>query len=253
MAAKKSMAMVQTAPRKLERRDLPVPPVTDDSAILRVEACGICGSDYEQYEGVLNTPMPVVPGHEPLGIIEAIGDKAAKRWGVDVGNRVAVETMLACHCCNTCLSGRYHLCGSRKIYSYIPLTEEPGLWGAYSQYMYIAPNAIVHKMSKSLPPELAVMFNPLGAGFRWAVEIPQTQIGDTVVMMGSGPGATSTEATLYTYVDDVDATFERAIAAGGASFERPADQQYGDRRAGVRDPFGNLWWIATSVRDFTRK
>ena len=84
------------------------------------------------------------------------------------------------------MSGRYHLCGSRKIYSYIPLTEEPGLWGAYSQYMYIAPNAIVHKMSKSLPPELAVMFNPLGAGFRWAVEIPQTQIGDTVVILGPG-------------------------------------------------------------------
>jgi threonine dehydrogenase-like Zn-dependent dehydrogenase len=186
MAAKKSMAMVQTAPRKLERRDLPVPPVGVDSAILRVEACGICGSDYEQYEGVLNSPMPVVPGHEPLGIIEAIGDKAAKRWGVDVGDRVAVETMLACHCCNTCLSGRYHLCGSRKIYSYIPLTEEPGLWGAYSQYMYIAPNAIVHKMDKSLPAELAVMFNPLGAGFRWAVEIPQTQIGDTVVILGPG-------------------------------------------------------------------
>ena len=38
----------------------------------------------------MNTPMPVVPGHEPLGIIEAIGDKAAKRWGVDVGDRVAV-------------------------------------------------------------------------------------------------------------------------------------------------------------------
>ena len=186
MVPKKSMAMVQTAPRKLERRDLPIPPVTDGSAILRVEACGICGSDYEQYEGALNTPMPVVPGHEPLGIIEDIGDGAAAKWGVNVGDRVAVETMLACHCCDTCLSGRYHLCGSRKIYSYIPLTEEPGLWGAYSQYMYIAPNAILHKMDKTLPAELAVMFNPLGAGFRWAVEIPQTQIGDTVVILGPG-------------------------------------------------------------------
>ena len=55
---------------------------------------------------------------------------AAKRWKVDVGDRVAVETMIACHCCNTCLSGRYHLCGDRRIYSYIPLSDAPGLWGA---------------------------------------------------------------------------------------------------------------------------
>ena len=186
MLPKKSMAMVQTAPRKLEARDLPIPQIADDSAILRIEACGICGSDYEQYEGVLQTPMPVIPGHEPLGIIEAIGDKAARRWGVDVGDRVAIETMLSCHCCDTCVGGHYHLCDRRQIYSYIPLTESPGLWGAYSQYMYLAPNTILHKMDKNLPAELAVMFNPLGAGFRWAVEIPQTQVGDTVLIFGPG-------------------------------------------------------------------
>ncbi len=92
--------------------------------------------------------------------------------------------MLSCHCCDTCVGGHYHLCDRRQIYSYIPLTEAPGLWGAYSQYMYLAPNTIVHKMDKNLPAELAVMFNPLGAGFRWAVEIPQTQVGDTVLIFG---------------------------------------------------------------------
>ena len=79
MPPKSSLAMVQTGPRKIERMDLPVPDITDYTALLRIEACGICGSDYEQYEGVLNMPMPVVPGHEPLGVIEAIGDEAAKR------------------------------------------------------------------------------------------------------------------------------------------------------------------------------
>jgi PhnB protein len=64
----------------------------------------------------------------------------------------------------------------------------------------------------------------------------EVRIGDTIVMIGSGPQVTSTEAALYTYVDDVDATLERALAAGGVAFERPADQEYGDRRAGVRDP-----------------
>jgi threonine dehydrogenase-like Zn-dependent dehydrogenase len=182
----KTFAMVQTAPRTLVMQDLPIPDIEADSAILRIEACGICGSDYEQFEGVLKTPMPVIPGHEPVGIIEAIGDKAARRWGVDVGDRVAVETMLSCHGCDTCLGGRYHLCADRQIYSYIPLSNMSGLWGAYAQYMYLAPNSIVHKMDKTLPPEIAVMFNPLGAGFRWAVEIPQTQVGDTVVILGPG-------------------------------------------------------------------
>jgi hypothetical protein len=87
---KTSLAMVQTAPRTLEAMDLPLPEIDDDSGLVRIEACGICGSDYEQFEGVLRTPMPAVPGHEPLGVVAKIGDRAAKRWGVDVGDRIAV-------------------------------------------------------------------------------------------------------------------------------------------------------------------
>ena len=181
-----SFAMVQTDVRTLEPRDVPLPDIDDDSGILRVEVCGICGSDYEQYEGVLGAPVPAIPGHEPLGIVEKIGDRAAARWGVDLGDRVAVETMLACHACATCLGGAYHLCGSRRIYSYIPLTDAPGLWGAYSQYMYLHPNAVVHKVDPTLPPEVAVMFNPLGAGFRWATEMPGTGPGDSVLILGPG-------------------------------------------------------------------
>jgi len=183
---KTCFAMVQTGPRKLEPMDLPMPEISDDAGIVRIDACGICGSDYEQYEGVLRTPMPAVPGHEPLGTVAAIGDRAAKRWGIDVGDRIAVETMLACHHCGPCLGGSYHLCDTRRIYSYIPLSDEPGLWGSYAQYMYLDPNAVIHKVDKTLAPEIAVMFNPLGAGFRWGVEIPQTGAGDTIVVMGPG-------------------------------------------------------------------
>ncbi|MCH7744424.1 MAG: zinc-binding dehydrogenase, partial [Proteobacteria bacterium] len=57
---------------------------------------------------------------------------------------------------------------------------------AYSQYMYLHANTIVHKVDPDLPPEIAVMFNPLGAGFRWAVEMPRAGPGDTVVVMGPG-------------------------------------------------------------------
>ena len=178
--------MVQTAPKKLEPMDLPMPEIDADSGLVRIEACGICGSDYEQFAGVLRTPMPVVPGHEPLGIVAAIGDRAALRWGVDVGDRVAVETMIACHHCGPCLGGSYHLCDQRRIYSYIPLGDAPGLWGSYAQYMYLDPNAVIHKVDSELPAEIAVMFNPLGAGFRWAVEMPKTGPGDTVVILGPG-------------------------------------------------------------------
>jgi len=182
----KTLAMVQTAVRTLEPRELPLPEIDDDSGLLRIEACGICGSDYEQFEGTLRTPLPGIPGHEPLGRIEKIGERAARRWGVEVGDRVAVETMLSCRFCPACLAGSYHLCRSRRIYSYIPLSEPPGLWGAYAEAMYLAPNSVVHKVDPTLAPGIAVLFNPLGAGFRWAVEIPKTKPGDTVVILGPG-------------------------------------------------------------------
>ena len=182
----KSFAMVLTANRQLEAMDISIPDIDEESAIIRLEACGICGSDYEQYEGVLRTPVPVIPGHEPLGIIERIGDQAAKRWNVDVGDRVAVETMLSCRHCRSCLGGSYHLCDERKIYSYIPLSEPPGLWGGYAQYMYLHPYSVVHRVNSTIPASIAVIFNPLGAGFRWAVEMPNARPGDTVVIMGPG-------------------------------------------------------------------
>ena len=186
MIPRTSFAMVQTARRTLEGREFRIPDVRDDDAVLEVEACGICGSDCEQFEGELPLPWPVIPGHEPLGRIAAIGDGAARRWGVDVGDRVAVETLLACQQCPVCLSGQYQRCPKLRVYSLISAEESPALWGAYSQYMYLAPSSILHRMDASIPPELAVLFNPLAAGQRWSVDIPQTGPDDTVLIMGPG-------------------------------------------------------------------
>lgn len=182
-------AVVQEGPRQLELRELPMPAIDDDSAILRIEACGICGSDVEQYTGTIPVPLPVVPGHEPLGVIAAIGDRAAKRWRVDVGDRVAVEAPIPCGHCRSCLLGRYHVCrgrGGMFAHGYVRLSHPPGVWGGYADYMWLDPCSIVHKVRADLPPSLAVMFNPLGAGFRWAVEIPKTGPGDTVLILGPG-------------------------------------------------------------------
>ncbi len=189
MLPRTSRVVVQEGTRQLALRELAIPAIEDDSAILRIEACGICGSDVEQYTGTIPVPLPVIPGHEPLGVIAAIGDRAAKRWRVDVGDRVAVEAPIPCGHCRACLLGRYHVCrgrGAMFAHGYVGLDRAPGLWGGYADYMYLDPCSIVHKMRADLPASLAVMFNPLGAGFRWAVEIPQTGPGDTVLVLGPG-------------------------------------------------------------------
>ena len=187
--SRRCRAVVQTAPRTLELRDLPVPEIDDDSGLLRVEACGICGSDAEQYAGVLPVRFPLVPGHEPVGTIERIGDRAAERWGVRPGDRVAVEVLIPCGHCAACREGRYQVCrgrGGMFGHGYVPLERPPGLWGAFAEYMYLDPFSIVHPLGADVPPALATLFNPLGAGFRWAVELPQTGPGDTVLVLGPG-------------------------------------------------------------------
>jgi len=74
----------------------------------------------------------------------------------------------------------------------------------------------------------------------------EIRIGDCIVMVSDGGGVRDAmPAFLYVYVADADATFERAVAAGAAAIEGPSDMPYGDRRATVRDPWGNVWQIAT--------
>lgn len=73
----------------------------------------------------------------------------------------------------------------------------------------------------------------------------QMRIGDSIVMVsGVGPREPM-PAFLYLYVDDIDETYQRALKAGAVSLEEPRDVPYGDRRAMVKDPFGNDWQIAT--------
>ena len=78
----------------------------------------------------------------------------------------------------------------------------------------------------------------------------ELRIGDSVVMLADAHGGREPmPCMLHVYVDDADATFQRAVAAGAASVQPPADQFYGDRGGLVRDPCGNLWWISTHIED----
>lgn len=78
----------------------------------------------------------------------------------------------------------------------------------------------------------------------------QLKIGDSPLMIAEGQGQWKPmPCAIYLYVKDTDATYKQALAAGGKSLMAPADQFYGDRNAGVTDPSGNQWWIATHFED----
>ncbi|WP_216858258.1 zinc-dependent alcohol dehydrogenase [Actinomadura verrucosospora] len=187
-------AVLQRSPGCLDLVELPLPPVGPDDALLRVEACGICGTDVEQYTGALRDSIgpasPFVPGHEPVGRIAAIGAQAARRWGLAEGDRVVVEPALPCGACRECRMGRYVLCAGwdhyPMSYGFVPAKIPPALWGGFADHMYLHRNSVVHRVSDAVDPMAAATFNALAAGVEWAVEVPGTCAGDCVVVLGAG-------------------------------------------------------------------
>lgn len=81
----------------------------------------------------------------------------------------------------------------------------------------------------------------------------EVRIGDSMLMLGGSPGMSFPEmpTAIHLYVNEVDAVFQKAIDAGGTSIQKPSDQDYGERVGGIRDPFGNQWYIATLGKDAT--
>jgi PhnB protein len=110
----------------------------------------------------------------------------------------------------------------------------------------VTPRLVVH--------EAARLIQFLKQAFGATGDIPTDRpavmrIGDSLVMVSSvGPRA-AMPAFLYLYVDDIDATYQRALQAGAVSLEEPRDLPYGDRRGMVEDPCGNIWQIATHKED----
>jgi alcohol dehydrogenase len=182
-------ALVLTGPRRLERRSFDLPDVTPGTARLRVEACGLCGTDHEQYSGHLAAPFSFIPGHEIIGILEDVGDDAAARWGVAAGQRVAVEVFRSCRECDACLRGEYRRCvrnGLATMFGFVDVAIDPGLWGGYATHLHLPEDSMLLPIPDQLDPVLATVFNPLGAGIRWGATIPETAPGDIVVVLGPG-------------------------------------------------------------------
>ncbi|MGI9579046.1 MAG: zinc-dependent alcohol dehydrogenase [Microthrixaceae bacterium] len=182
-------ALVLAEPRRLEPTEFALPEPSPDTGLLRVEACGLCGTDHEQWSGQLHGGQPFIPGHESVGIIEELGANAADRWGVSVGDRVAVEVFQRCGSCGACLTGDYRLCanhGLRDMYGFVPADREPHLWGGYATHQHLAPDTLLLEVPDSLDPVVATLFNPIGAGIRWGVTIPDLRSGETVAVLGPG-------------------------------------------------------------------
>lgn len=189
--AEKIVASVLVAKERLEMQEFTFPTIGSDDGLLRVEACGLCGADVEQFRGESgHTHFPFIPGHEPVGVIAEIGVNARRRWNVKVGDRVVVEPKIPCYFCEHCRDGNYIACvpydRGPSAYSMTSTTVAPGLYGAYSQYMYLHPNARVHRISAEVAPEMAALFNPIANGIAWASIAPDTKRGSTVLILGGG-------------------------------------------------------------------
>ena len=180
----------------IELTEIEVPPPASDQLLMRVRRVGICATDLHLLEGHIGDPFPLVPGHEFVGEVAAIGDEAAKRRGLRPGDRIAVEMQLPCGACPRCTEGRYNLCDrddpaaglpvGREYGINIPRTAAPGLWGGYADYLHVPAEAIVHRLPETIPWDTAALVEPLAVSFR-AVQRGRVTEGDTVVIIGPGP------------------------------------------------------------------
>jgi alcohol dehydrogenase len=183
--------MVVESPGRMVMQEFDLPKIGKEDGLLKVEMAGVCGSDPGMFKGkatALRIRYPLILGHEIVGRIEKIGETGAERHKVKEGDRVIIETAFGCGFCHSCLTGNYVHCEAQMFYGHtIPSSDPPHLWGAYGQHLYIAPRAMVHKISDNLPAEEAVFICAvLGNAIRWVRILGGVSIGDTVVIEGPG-------------------------------------------------------------------
>jgi threonine dehydrogenase-like Zn-dependent dehydrogenase len=177
-----------------ELRDLPMPELGADAGLLKIELSGVCGSDWPYYQRYPKSKGPLILGHEGVGTIDRLGREAAQRFGLQEGDRVALEEYLPCGHCNYCREGDYRLCDETDTlnrqgtirYGSTPVTVGNGLWGGYAQYQYLHPNAVMHRLPDHVPAKLGTLALPLGNGIEWAYLQGRVRLGETVVIQGPG-------------------------------------------------------------------
>ena len=173
-------AMLLVDKKKLELTDMPAPETGANGLLVRVKACGICGSDVHGYD--LSTGRripPIVMGHEPAGGLEKVGSEVN---GFNVGDRITFDSLISCGNCAFCRAVKINLCVCRRV-----LGVSCGDYrqhGCFAEYA-VVPQHIAYKLPDSMPFEHAAMVEAVSIAVH-AVARGQPQLGDSVLVVGAG-------------------------------------------------------------------
>jgi threonine dehydrogenase-like Zn-dependent dehydrogenase len=167
-------AAVLTKPLKFEIRDVPMPIINDDEVLLKVRACGVCGTDLNFYKAGFPWKEDPIFGHEFCGEIVQMGKNVT---GWKLGERVTVDPYIHCFECVYCKQHRYNRC---DVYNVTGITVD----GAFAEYTKVYPYQMI-RIPDSMPDEVGTLFQPLACSLN-AVRLGDIQINDTVVVVGAG-------------------------------------------------------------------
>lgn len=172
-------AALLMGPGKIEMGELPVPEYGDDDVLVRVKHVGVCGADLEFFKsgriGAWVLEFPHVLGHEPAGIVEAVGKNVTH---LKPGDMVAVEPGKACFKCPTCLSGVYNMCPEMIFMSV------PGCKGAFKEFLSW-PGKLVFKVAPGTDTADACLAEPLAVGIH-SVSQSGIKFGQSAAILGGG-------------------------------------------------------------------
>lgn len=180
-----TLAAIKTEARQVEVREFDLPEISDDSALMKVEAAGMCGAyAYVTREGAGRRPANAgMNGHENAGIIVKAGKSFMERHGVEEGELVALEEYLPCGHCEWCRIGEFRHCWLTDTHNNPNPSRQAG---GYSQYLYLPPNVVIHKVPQTMSADEAALALPIGNGVQWACVEGEAGPGKTIVIQGPG-------------------------------------------------------------------
>ena len=165
--------------KPLELEELPIPEPAPGEVLVKVAACGVCASDLHIFDGSLPNrgTVPFTPGHEPSGVIAALGPDVA---GWSEGDRVAMFPGRRCGACARCLAG-----GDVERCA-LPLTMGIDYDGAWAEYVTVPASTLV-KVPASVPlDQAAILCDAVGTPFNAVVDVAKVRPGERVAVFGIG-------------------------------------------------------------------